>query len=421
MTKLGNFIQGIVQHRLTKNSVLLGLVQVVNLAIPLAVMLRLTSVLGPENYGVVAFAMALVLMGAVVIDLGFSLSAVRQVAMLKDRPEAVASFVGAVYICKLAIFVVLAVGLAIYAGNTEKYAAYTPVFWLSILPLLGQALQPIWLFMGLEKMGLVVQVTLLARLIFGVLAFQLVDHPEDYYLVPMADGIGQILAGLYGLFLLYRFGGGIRWPAISQTRSVFEGTLSFFFSRLGVLTYQNTGVLMLGLVASPIHAGVFAIADQVYRGIQCIYAPIGQAVYPYMVVERDLKMYGRLVAVFAISSIVVALLVAVAAPLVVTHLIGGEWSDVIPTLNVFMVGIVITTLNVVSGYPLAAALDRVVVANQSVLIGSIVYVGLIAAILPTGRMTPPMLAAMVVAAELSVLIYRAFALWPSLRRRSELI
>jgi len=349
------YIQRIGRHRLARNSVLLALVQLVNLVIPLVVMLRLTSVLGLETYGVVAFAAALVMISAVIIDFGFSLSAVHKVALLRSNPTEVEKYAGAVYTIKFLALVAISVCFVVYGCATQKYAGYAPIFWTSILPLLGLALQPNWLFMGLERMALVAQVTIISRCIFGCLAFLLVGGPEDYYRVPLVDGIGQIIAGLYGLSFWYIGGGRIQRARIPQIKTALRETIGFLLSRVCVITYQNTGVLVLGFVGSTASAGIFSIADQFYRGIQCLYAPIGQAVYPYMVMERNFKMYVRLLSTLLLSAILLAFVVIQTSPFVISNFLGSEWSGVAPTLAVFMVGAVVTTLNVFSGYPLAAA------------------------------------------------------------------
>src|SRR5690554_253646 len=76
-------IRKITGHRVFKNASALALMQLVNYVAPLVVLLHLTHVLGVETYGVVAFSAGIAMMGLIIMDFGYSLSATNKVSLYR--------------------------------------------------------------------------------------------------------------------------------------------------------------------------------------------------------------------------------------------------------------------------------------------------------------------------------------------------
>jgi O-antigen/teichoic acid export membrane protein len=403
-------------HRVTRNASALVVVQLSNYITPFLVLVYLTRTLGIETYGVVAFSISMTQMAFVVLDLGFTLSATQKISVWRDKKRVVARFIGAVFYVKSAAFLLVASVLITYAMTTEKYEDYYVLFVLSLLPLLGTCFQPVWFFSAIERMKYLTIFLVLAKVLSLVLVVTLVSDEADYFWVPIADGIAQLTAATIALVLLYRVGYHIAAPRSRDVKYVIRMTSGFFVSRLSATVYLSSGVFLLGLFSTPAAAALYALSEQIYRAIQSVFAPIVQAIYPYMAKEKDLALLGKVtLGIFgvAVAGAIVGYLVT---PYVIPWLFGTAWDGIIPVVNVFLLAITIHVLTVMSGYPLAAALGRLDVANRSVVYGSVIYILGAVGLLATDRASPIAYAWLMIGAESYVLLHRALALWPEVYR-----
>jgi PST family polysaccharide transporter len=406
------------RHRVVRNAGAMGLVQLVNYGSTFLVLVRLTRVLGLTTYGVVAFSVGIVQVLSIVLDLGFTLSATQHISVHRDDKPFVARYAGAVLAVKLVVFVLGAAVVALFAATTSKYAPYSLLFILSLLPLLGQALQPVWFFTGIERMRFVTIFMVVAKLSYVVLVWLLVRVEGDYLWVPAADGIAQLSAAATGLYLIYRVGYRITVPAMSDIVVAVRQTSGFFVSRLSAAAYSYSGVVLLGMVSTPANVAVYALAEQLYRGMHALFSPVVQALYPYMARERDFVLLRRI----ALACVGVALIGGITghflAPLLITKVLGAKWSASLGVLDVFLVAITVHVAAMMSGYPLAAALDRLDVANRSVVYGALIYV-LLAGLSVVAKLASPVTFAwLLVLSEAYVLVHCAVQMWPAAHRRA---
>jgi polysaccharide transporter, PST family len=404
------------RHRVTKNAMALFIVQAVSYVAPLLVLLYLTRVLGVEKYGVVAFSIGITQIGYVVLDLGFGFSATQKISVWRGRSAYLARLMGAIFCIKVAVFVVVAGAVTAYALTTAKYADHTALFLLSLLPMLGQCYQPIWFFSGIERMRYITVFTVIAKIVYVSLVFLLVSNEGDYLWVPVADGAAQIAAMVIGIGLIYRLGYRIAWPRWRDIQYTLAITRGVFVSRLAVAAYQTSGVFLLGLFSTPTVVAVYSLAEQFYRVMQQILVPVVLALYPYMAKEKNLTLLAKVAVGSTALSAAGAVAAYFAVPILLPAFFDASWSAVIPVFNVFALAITVNIMAVMSGYPLAAALGCLRVANSSVVYGALVYILLACALVLADQATPANFAWLMIIAEFYVLFHRGLALWPKAYR-----
>jgi PST family polysaccharide transporter len=409
-------VRRILDHRVLRNAGALALVQVASYASALVVLVHLTRVLGVDTYGIVAFGVGIVQVASVVLDLGFSMAATPRISVIRDDRAAVARFAGAVLAWKLVAWALGAAVILGYALTTRKYASHADLIAWTALPLLGHALQPIWLFQGLERMRFVTVFTVLARLSFVLLVLVLVQGEADARWVPVADGVAQLAAAAVGLLFIRRVGYGVSRPSRADLLMAMRLTMGFFVSRIASTIQASSGTLLLGLVASPATVGVYALAETLYRAMHAVFATLTHALYPYMARERDFALLRRITLAAVGVAGVGSLVTHFAGPLVIPPLLGEEWRAALPVLDGFLVAIVVHVVVLMITYPLAAAVGRLEVANQAVTVSAFVQGGLVAVLLSFGALTPVRLAWLMVVTEAYLLVHCGALLVPAARR-----
>lgn len=259
----------------------LGLVQAINLFIPLLITPYLIGILGLATYGVIATAQSLAVFFNLVVDFGFNLTAVRRIAKAKGDKKEIQSIVNRVFFLKLILLAISAViyfPLTFYAFKfQENYLLYVCSFTLIV----GQAFLPLWFYQGTERTDKLIAPIILSKVIVIILIFLLVKKIEDSFLVNFILGFGNILAGTY-LFVSIK-----REYMISRTqvnaaslKTEFKEGFALFVSNIGVLTYANSSLLILSFFLNPFALGIYSIADKVIQALRSLLGLLHQATYP---------------------------------------------------------------------------------------------------------------------------------------------
>lgn len=409
-------------HRaLRNNAAALAVVQLVNYVAPLLVMLYLTRVLGVALYGVVAFSIGVVSLSFVLADLGFMLSATERIARRRHRRAYVERLAGAVLALKFAAAALISLVFALFAVSSPDYEAHRGLLLLTVLPILTQALMPTWLFQGIERMHWVTVVVVCSRLGFlaGVVGF--VREPDAYELVPLLNAGAQSVALVAAFALCRREGYRIRLPDVAYCRHALRMTLGFLGSRLAVATYMNSGTVLLGALGETTAVAVYSVAEQGYRVLQNAVAPVVTAVYPYLARVANLALLAKLTTATLAAAVVVAGASHYLAPPAIDLLFGTQWRPATAVFDLFLLAFPIHVLTVFAGYPLAAALGAVSIANRSVVAGALVFPIAIAIASWLGTLDPQAVVLAMLAAEIAVLALRVRLLAPKLPRRSDQI
>jgi len=347
--------------RLRHNIAALGSVQVANYIVPLLTVPYLTRVLGIDAWGQIALAQVVLLYFTILIDYGFSWSAVREIAEKRDNHEAVSRIYSATWMAQWLLLVLSFLILYVVVNLVPILKNSWPLYLAGTTVLFGQVLFPIWLMQGLERLREVAVIQLIARLILLAPIFILIDSPDDVVLAMVIQSLSGVISGGLCLYLIYR-----RkivtwwWPSWGEVRGSFKSGRALFFSRGWISLYTNLIPIILGIVAGASAVALYSLADRV-RGIaQSILQPISQAIFPRisLLYVNDVKaarrLLGKSLLVVTILAGTVSVSLFVLADWIVFILGGSEfepaadvlrWLSIVPLLvglsNVFGVQVMI--------------------------------------------------------------------------------
>lgn len=323
---------GFLKSGLVRNTGALYLVQIANYLVPLILLPFLTRVLGAGGYGRLATLQAIAAYGLVVTDYGFQLSATRKVAARLERGEEVRQLYAAVTAVRvlLALLAILLMCLAVaalpYLTLTVTVAAALTVL------VLGNALTPLWLFQGFQRMGLVSLLVLTSRLGAAALTLLLVRVPQDVALALLAQALGAVLPAGFALWQAARLVPAPGRPSLAGLRMELADGWPIFQTAVFSALLTNSGVLILGTVAGAQVAGGYAAVERVGKGVASMLAPVTQAIYPRVSAsftrshQDGLSMVRRFgLPLLALSGVLAGLLVAITLFGGVGRLLGAEY------------------------------------------------------------------------------------------------
>jgi PST family polysaccharide transporter len=390
----------------------LTLLKVLTYILPLITFPYLIRVLGVEKFGLIMFAQATMYYFEIVVDFGFNLSATREVALNAKKVNKLNEIISAVFSIKCFLliisFLILFIVLSIFDRFTDDYLIY----YYSFLKVIAITFFPVWFFQGIEKMKYVTYINIVSKSIYTVLIFVFIQTESDYLLVPLINGFGFFIGSLLALYYVFKhFKHVFVFNSFAIIKQHFIDSSMFFLSRVSVSLYTSSNTFVLGLVASNLTVGYYAIAEKLYMVIRQLYQPIVQVIYPYISKSKNLVFFKKLYPVVVLLNFIGVYILWVFAPELI-YLVSKEYF--LESIKVFRILLVVSCIVVPSiliGYPFLAALGFKNEANYSTIIGSLFHLVILGILYFSNLINMYNIVYLLLATESIVLLYRYYAVY----------
>lgn len=285
------------KKRLLSNFFSLSVLQGANYLLPLITLPYLVRVLGPEKFGLVAFAQAFIQYFVILADYGFNLSATREISIHREDKQKVSEIFCSVMVIKLALTVLSFVTLCAVVFSFSKFKGDWQIYFLTFGTVIGQVLFPIWLFQGMERMKYIAFLNILAKTIFTVAVFIFIKHSSDYIYVPLINSAGFLISGVLALRIAKKnFCIGINTSGITA-RGLYthlrEGFYVFSSLLSSTLLYRSPTVF-IGILLNYSMVGFYSAAEKIVSALKGIILIFNQTVYPRLsklVVESKYRYF----------------------------------------------------------------------------------------------------------------------------------
>ncbi|MCL5027437.1 MAG: flippase [Bacteroidetes bacterium] len=330
-----------VNKRLLENFFSLSILQIANYIIPLITLPYLVRVLLPSNYGLLAFAQALIQYFNVFIDYGFNFSATREISIYRQNKEKVSAIFSSVMTLKiLFVFISLSI-LSLIIFSFDKLRSEWLLYYCTFGIVIGQNMFPRWFFQGIEQMKYITILNLISRIIFTISIFVVVKSSNDYLYVPIINSLGFILAGILSLWVaFYTFKIRFIIPTFADLKYQLVEGWHLFISTLATSLYTTSNVFILGLFADSIIVGYYSAAERIIKAIEDFLSPIFYSVYPYLSrlytesKQDAIKFIRKLVKYVGFIGVIITVMVLSFTNLIVKILLGSHYLEAIVVLKI---------------------------------------------------------------------------------------
>ena len=270
-------------RKLFSNFIALGIIQGVNLLLPLLVMPYIISKIGTERFGTVAIAQVFMTFLTVIADYGFNLTATRDIALYKHDKKKLSKIFFSVMASKLLLTVALLLGILVIGFFTPVFGQYFKMYLFAFTCVAGQTLFVNWFFQGVEKMQFITAGTLIARLIFVILVVLFIQHREDDVLFLLFFGLGNIAAGLISIILAIRiFKLNLFRPSLEDIAHELKSGWQVLLSNLSINIYLYSNIFILGIFTNNLIVGYYSVAERIFFSVRQILSLYSQAIYPHI-------------------------------------------------------------------------------------------------------------------------------------------
>jgi PST family polysaccharide transporter len=286
---LNDFKKNIKKYiKLIENFSYLLLLQIFNLIYPLLVFPYLISTLGKEIYGLVVYAQAVIGYLVILVNFGFDFSAAKEVSINRDKKKKLNIIINSVFIIKffllLIAFCILFIILAIIKENKNIELLFVLTMWMC----LADILLPTWYFQGIEDMKYITIITTISRILFVFLIFIFVKVKEDYLLIPIINGIGAMIAGIYANYIIYvRNGNKFFIPKVFFLKRTFLNSFPLFLSNLSLKLYISSNKVITGTFLGMTEVSYYDLAEKITSILKMPQNILGRVLLPKVSYDKN--------------------------------------------------------------------------------------------------------------------------------------
>jgi len=317
---------------LFKNFTSLSILQLSNYIIPFITFPYLVRILGPENFGLLNFAIISVSYFAIITDYGFHLSATQEISINRQNTEKINEIVSVVIFTKVFLFSVSAVVFFLFLFIIPKFCANYLLFLVSFISVMGNVLMVNWFFQGIEKMQFITIINIIVKVLYVISIFMLVKYQDDIILAAAINSIANLLIGTMSiLFAINHFKIRIKIPQYVQIKHQLINGMYIFLSNVSISLYTITTPFILGFLSGDIAVGYYVAADKIRHAVQSMFSTFSQTIYPHSSYlfskskRQAINFLKKYLFFIVIISFVISLFVFLFAEDIVLIILGREY------------------------------------------------------------------------------------------------
>lgn len=259
-----NLQQKLFQKKKIRNFFIYGFGQAINLISPLLVIPYIVSICGKDGLGKIGVGFSFALIFNVLIDYGSYINGTKEISINRDNLEILRKKITSIYVMKFFLLLFFGFVAFIIIQFIPFFNKEAAVFYFSFICVVGQFINPTWIFQGTESYKWISFVNVLSKVIYVVCIFVFITKPEQYIYANAYLGLGLITASSVGLtaiikqynLKLYK---GVSNDAIALIKEEFSLT----FSQLFLSFYQYLPIIIVSAVGGNTMAGQYRIIDQI--------------------------------------------------------------------------------------------------------------------------------------------------------------
>ncbi|REE22810.1 PST family polysaccharide transporter [Paraburkholderia sp. BL27I4N3] len=255
--------------------------QVGNYLVPLATFPYLTRILGPSQFGVVSYVIAITVYGTVCTEWGFNLSGPRMVSKCRQDRARLNELIWSIIGAKASLCVISSTALFAVVRFDHHIQELGAAVWIGWLSVLANVFTLNWLLQGLERFSLFATIALVGRFATLPLTFCVVTSPIDVNAAVAVQSAASLIVAVGSMSVAYQQG-LLAAPLFSwrTIRTQLVESTDMFISAASVSLFSATNAVILGGISGPYQVGLYAAADKLKTVGNMVPAQINTVLYP---------------------------------------------------------------------------------------------------------------------------------------------
>ena len=215
------------------NLLIYGLGQGFNLISPFLVLPYIISVCGETGLGKAATGLSIAFLLIVLIDYAVDIVGVKEVSVNRSNKPKLEAILSTIYLSR-ALLLILTLAAASFIFITIPFFSREKTLFLLCLPILvGQFINPGWIFQGIENFKWTAVINIISKLIYIAGVFYIVRKESDYVYINLIWGVGMIVANLTGVvYLRTKYNISLKNTSFREAKNYLKNNFSIFMSQV---------------------------------------------------------------------------------------------------------------------------------------------------------------------------------------------
>ena len=222
------------------------------------------------------------------------MSAVRDVALMRDDKEKLKTVYNNVLTAQVYLFLITLFILAILILTVPKIGKHSIIYLYFCILLFGELLFPYWFFLGMEKMRFITIVNVISKSSFAIFCFLLIKSEADYIYISLYHSIGFLIAGIISQIIVVRqFGIIYKFAKFSEVKKTLIDSWSSFLTMISPTIYHNTSIFLVGVFGIPSFVGIMEIASKISGAFGVVNTILTSVLYPFLNRNKNMLVQMR--------------------------------------------------------------------------------------------------------------------------------
>ena len=253
-----------------------------------------------------------------------------------------------------------------------KFKSDAIVYYFTFLSVIGNVFIFTWFYQGMERMKFITVLNIITKTIGLLLIFTFIKSNHDYYLVPLFNSLGAVVAGIVSLIFIKRvFQIKFFIPKKDEIINTIKYSGQFFLTKVAIALYRQTNAFVLGLVVSTTAVAYYTSADKIFWAIFALYNTFINALFPYMSKNKDILFFKKIIKYITAFGIFMTLLIIFIAKPVIVIFYTEKMLPAVNILRIFALSYIVYIFVDTLGFPLLGAYGYVKETNWGYYIGGI--------------------------------------------------
>ena len=361
-------------NKVTKNTIMLYIMNIAQLILPLVTLPYLTRVLTVDNYGVVNYVKSIMTYMQIIIEFGFILSATKDIVKAGNDKKIIGEITGNVILGKILLSLLSLIVLIIFTIFVPILGNNVAFTMLSFIPIFLSTFLIDFFFRGIEKMEVITIRYIVMKSISTLLTFLFVRGNGDLLMIPILDIIGNVVAILLVWKEVYKLGIKLSFGTIKDIWDSIADSFLYFISSMASTAFGALNTLLVGILLSSKEVAYWSLAMQILGAIQALYTPINNGIYPEMVKERKFSLIIKVIKIFMPVVFIGCLIILLFSKPILFVIGGRKYLEMSYLIKLLIPVIIFSFPAMLFGWPVLGAIDKVKETTTTTVVTTIVQV-----------------------------------------------
>ncbi len=271
------------QSIIVKNLTNLIVIQGANILIPILSVPYLIRILGSEKFGAIIYGQSLANYGLLLINFGFSLSAVKLLAENHNDKNKINEIFSCVVLAKLFLLFLTLFLFLLLLYFDFKVLGDTKILTLSLLVCISDIFFPTWFFQGLNKMKYVTYISIVSKFAYVFLVFLFIKKPGDYLLVSLFYFIGTVTSSIFSFYFIFtKLKIHFRFYSITKIIFYLKDSTNYFISNISIALFATSNRLFVGFSGNMNYVAYYDLAEKISSLLKIPQSMFTQSVFPVL-------------------------------------------------------------------------------------------------------------------------------------------